>query len=222
MCDSALWDRMRDDLAARAPLTFGDLSRGATIEAMAQDVLAAAPGRFVAVGFSMGGYVAREIVRRVPARVAGLVLIATSSRADTPQRARHKAAALGRFESAPFDGVSRTSIAGALAPDREGDEALIDHIQAMGRRLGRETFLRQTALARVGDTDRLGTIACPTLVVAGEHDRLRDISQLRELNAGIAGSTLAVVPGSGHMVPLEAPQALAGLIAGWLGRALNE
>ena len=43
---------------------------------MAQRALADAPPSFVMVGFSMGGYVAREIVRAAPDRVSGLVLIA--------------------------------------------------------------------------------------------------------------------------------------------------
>jgi pimeloyl-ACP methyl ester carboxylesterase len=145
-----------------------------------------------------------------------LILIATSSRADAPQRAEHKKAALARLGDGPFDGVSRTSIAGALAPDRAGDEELIDHIQAMGRRLGRDAFVRQTGLARASDTARLGDIKCPTLIVAGEHDRLRGLAQLRELHDGIAGSTLTTIAGSGHIVPLEAPDALTAAIAAWL------
>ena len=55
MADAALWDAMTDDLAPFGSLVATDLSRGEDIETMAAAILADAPDRFVAVGFSMGG-----------------------------------------------------------------------------------------------------------------------------------------------------------------------
>ena len=62
----ALKDEMTDDLAPFGPLVATDLSRGEDIESMAAAILSDAPDRFVAVGFSMGGYVARELARIAP------------------------------------------------------------------------------------------------------------------------------------------------------------
>ena len=47
----------------------------------------------VPLGFQLGGYVAREVAGLAPDAVEALVLIATSSRAHTPDRAQRKAAA---------------------------------------------------------------------------------------------------------------------------------
>ena len=80
MADATLWDAMTDDLAPFGPLVATDLSRGEDIERMAASILSDAPERFVAVGFSMGGYVARELARIAPERVEALILIATSAR----------------------------------------------------------------------------------------------------------------------------------------------
>ena len=64
--------------------------------------------------------------------------------------------------------------------------------------------------------DRLGTIAVPTLVVAGEDDdRYADIA-LRTAAAVGRHATVGLVPGAGHSVHLEQPHRFVGLVRGWL------
>jgi pimeloyl-ACP methyl ester carboxylesterase len=86
----------------------------------------------------------------------------------------------------------------------------------MGARLGGEVFRRQSLLARQDERDSLHAIRCPTLVIAGAQDRLRSLDEARELHDGIPGSDFSVIEGTGHMIPLEAPERLAALIADWL------
>jgi len=81
---------------------------------MARHVLDQAPKRFVAVGLSMGGYVAREIARLAPNRVQSLVLIATSARADDPVEARRKAFAARNVDPDPFNGLSRGAVPSSI------------------------------------------------------------------------------------------------------------
>ncbi|TXM80597.1 alpha/beta hydrolase [Methylobacterium sp. WL122] len=71
-------------------------------------------------------------------------------------------------------------------------------------------------LLRVGDEGRLGAITCPALVIAAGRDRLRSVAESEELRDGIRGATMAVVAEAGHMLPIEAPDALAALILAWL------
>ena len=219
MADATLWDalkdEMTDDLAPFGPLVATDLSRGEDIESMAAAILADAPDRFVAVGFSMGGYVARELARMAPERVTALILIATSARGDTEELIRQRRSAL-KAPPRAFKGLSRPAIVSSLHPDLAGDEAMIARVRDMGLRLGGEVFHRQSAMARAGDLDRLGEIVQPTLIVAADADRLRGMDEAEELHRGIAGSTLVHVPDSGHMIPLEQPQALAKVMAEWL------
>ena len=122
MADATLWDAMTDDLAHFGPLVATDLSRGEDIESMAAAILSDAPDRFVAVGFSMGGYVARELARIAPDRVTALILIATSARGDTEDLIRQRRSAL---KAAPksFKGLSRPAIVSSLHPDLAADEA---------------------------------------------------------------------------------------------------
>ncbi|ALK95619.1 alpha/beta hydrolase [Massilia sp. WF1] len=218
MADETLWRDMEAPLARFAPLHYADLRHDSSIEAMARRALENAPPSFLLLGFSMGGYVARDIARLAPERVQALVLVATSTRPDTPALRQRKGAIGKAAPSIAFSGLSRTAVATSLHPKERDNEALIERVRAMGMRLGGEVFRRQSMLERPGDLDRLDEIRCPTLVVAAAQDQLRSLDEARELQAGIPGATLEVIEDSGHMIPIEAPQRLAGVIVPWLAR----
>jgi pimeloyl-ACP methyl ester carboxylesterase len=169
----------------------------------------------------MGSYVARDIARLAPDRVRALVLIATSTRPDTPALQRRKGAIGHAAPSIAFSGLSRTAVATSLHPKDRDNEALIERVRAMGTRLGGEVFRRQSMLERPGDLDRLIDICCPTLVVAAAQDQLRSLEEARELQAGIPGATLQIIEDSGHMIPIEAPERLAEAIVPWLEKYAN-
>src|SRR5881227_2674085 len=66
------------------PVTVANHIRDDQMSAIARRILAEAPPRFALAGHSMGGYIAFEIMRQAPDRVAKLALINTQARADTP------------------------------------------------------------------------------------------------------------------------------------------
>src|SRR5436305_414634 len=58
---------------------------------------------------------------------------------------------------------------------------------------------------------RLGALSMPVTLVAGERDaKYRDLAE--RLRAGLPDARVAVVPGAGHAVHLEAPGSVVGLI----------
>jgi len=219
MADETLWNDMTPALARFGPVQHADLRHDRSVEAMARRSLAAAPASFLLIAFSMGGYVARDIARLAPAygkRVEALVLIATSTRPDTPAMRQRKGAVGNAAPTIAFSGLSRIAVASSLHPKEKHNEAMIERVRAMGVRLGGEVFRRQSVLERPGDIDRLGEIACPTLVVAAAQDQLRSLEEAEELQAGIPDASLVVVEESGHMIPIEAPQRLLELLVPWL------
>jgi pimeloyl-ACP methyl ester carboxylesterase len=218
MADETLWRDLEAPLARFAPLHHADLRHDSSIEAMARRALESAPSSFLLVGFSMGGYVARDIARLAPERVRALVLIATSTRPDTPAVRQRKGAIGNAAPSIAFSGLSRTAVATSLHPKDRDNEVLIERVRAMGTRLGGEVFRRQSMLERPGDLDRLIDIRCPTLVVAAAQDQLRSLEEARELQAGIPGAALELIEDTGHMIPIEAPQRLAEVIVPWLAQ----
>ena len=142
-----------------------DTSKDVSIENMAARAISALSGPAIIVGFSMGGYVAREIVYQAPERVKGLALVATSSLGDDPARVRTPVEATG------FRQLSRASVARSLHPDHRSKE-LIARVQQMSHRLGGTVFSQQSRMTRQEDTGRLGEIRCPTLIVAGAQLRM--------------------------------------------------
>ncbi|WP_065372999.1 alpha/beta fold hydrolase [Ensifer adhaerens] len=218
MLDADLWRHVVPALGEFGPATYADLSQDSSISAMARRALGEAPSKFVLVGFSMGGYVAREIVRQAAERVTALVLIATSARGDSDVELQRKKAIAGQTGCAVFKGLSRTAVLSSLHPDNAERVDIVARIQAAGQRLGGDVFRRQSLIDRRDERDDLKTIRCPTLVIAGEQDRLRSRTEALELQQGIAGSGFEVIENTGHMVPMEAPQPLATVMWEWLER----
>jgi pimeloyl-ACP methyl ester carboxylesterase len=214
MLDADLWTDTHVALDEVGPVLCADFSQGDSIEAFAEQLLEdALPGPFLLIGFSMGGYVAREAQRRAPERVPAMVMCGTSARGDGALQARRQASA-GAKSAKAFTGLSRNAILRAFATD-DAEPGLVERVREMGDELGGEVFMRQSNLHRAGDIDRLGEIACPTLVIAGEKDRLRSIEESRELAQGIPGATMQIIEGAGHMMPMEAPERLSRMIIDW-------
>ncbi|RDL46478.1 Pimeloyl-[acyl-carrier protein] methyl ester esterase [Ensifer sp. M14] len=218
MLDADLWRDVEPALTEFGPLLHADLSQDSTIVEMAYRALSAASPEFVLVGFSMGGYVAREIVRQAPERVTALVLIATSARGDSEIQVQRKAAIAMQKDVSGFKSLSASAVASSLHPNNAGRSDFIARIQEMGHRLGGETFRRQSLLERRDERDGLGAIKTPTLVIAGEQDKLRSRMEVLELHQGLVGSAFETIENTGHMIPLEEPHRLAEIIRHWLSR----
>lgn len=216
MCDRHLWDDAKKDLEDLGALHFGDLTMDRSFDAMARRVLDEAPDRFSLVGFSMGGFVAREIALMAPERVERLALLNTSARGDSPEHAARKAGLAKAAEGRGFRGLSRHSILSSLHPDRRSDDTLVDRIREMADRIGKEGFVNQIGVARHDGHDSLGDITCPTLVAWCRQDELRSLDEARELSDGIPGARLKIVEDCGHMLPMEAPEQMVILLKDWL------
>lgn len=218
MADGGLWDHQARHLAELAPITVADLTRHDSLGGMAEAVLAAAPPRFALAGLSMGGYLAFEILRRAPGRVARLALLDTSARPDTPeqQERRHRFMAMG--ERGELDAVMQAYMPVFVHPDRLSDPVLVGGLMAMARRIGGDGFLNQqkAMLGRPNSRDGLAAIAAPTLVLCGRQDGLTPLAVHEEMATAIPGARLVVVEDSGHMTPLEQPQAVTAVLRYWL------
>jgi pimeloyl-ACP methyl ester carboxylesterase len=216
MLNEALWDDMRDDLASLGQLHFGDLGRDNSLAAMAERILQEAPDQFVLFGFSMGGFVAQTIALMAPERVLGLGLLNTSSR---PQNAQESAATLAQLtlaERTPFKGLTSRALASSLHPDRATDTVLLQRLQAMALSNGKDVFLRQLSTLRDGSYADLHRIACPTLIVGSDADRLRTVEESEEMAKRIPEARFDIVRNCGHMTPMEQPQVLFRIIRDWL------
>jgi|TARA_R110002124_G_scaffold65102_1_gene178196 pimeloyl-ACP methyl ester carboxylesterase len=217
MTDQALWSRMAPGLAELGTCTFADLSRTDDLEVTARDLLKNAPDRFILIGFSLGGFVAREIVRLAPERVSGLVLMNSSARPPRPEIAKRNAFLIGHTKERGFRGLSTEAVKKAFHPNRRDDEGLIQEVKDMALRMGADAFIRQLSIARRDGRPDLAAIACPALVIWARQDELRSMTESQEMADAIPGARFEIIEDCGHMTPMEAPDAVLDVIASWLG-----
>jgi pimeloyl-ACP methyl ester carboxylesterase len=218
--DARLWQHQIAGLADIAQPHVGDVAGADRLPVIASSVLRSVPApRFALVGFSMGGYVALEIMRQSPERVSALVLVDTSARPDTPQATarRHEQLALAERD---FDGVVEALRWQIVHPDLADDPVLAETFRAMARRVGPAGFVRQqqAIIARPDSRPDLRDIACPTTVICGRDDPVTPVEVHEELRDGIAGAQLVVIGTCGHLSPLERAPEVTGALRAFLDR----
>lgn len=218
LCDGALWQHQSQALADIAQVSVADLTSQETIGAMASQVLAEAPEQFALAGLSMGGYVALEIIRQAPERVARLALVDTNARADSPQQSADRWALIGLARSGEFKGVTRRLLPLLVHRERVNDEPLANAIFAMAERVGRDAFIRQqrAIMGRPDSRRDLGLIHCPTVVLCGRQDLLTPLAMATEMAEKIPRAVLVAIEECGHLAALEQPQAVSAVLRYWL------
>jgi pimeloyl-ACP methyl ester carboxylesterase len=217
-CSARLYVEQIPPLWRFGPVTVADHTRDDTIAAIARRILAAAPPRFALAGLSMGGYIAFEMVRQAPQRVAKLALLDTGARPEAPERTAVRKPLIDLASSGRFAEITDLQFPLLVHESRHGDAALKAAVRAMNQEIGAEAYLRQQQ-AIVGRADArpmLATIKCPTLVLVGDSDGLTPPALAREMAAGIHGSRLVVVPECGHLATMERPQAVNKAMVEWM------
>lgn len=124
---------------------------------------------------------------------------------------------LGPFEAIVASHL-RTAVSRPLAP--EAQEAYLS--QWRGEE-GQRAYLRKDAQLAEEDTralePRLASISIPVRILWGEEDAWLDPALGERLRRGIPGSELELVPGAGHFVMEDAPEAVAAELSRFFGAA---
>lgn len=167
-------------------------------------------GDLCLVGHSLGSAIALRLAVDYPALVRWLVLIGAGARlrvlpALLEGAQRDQAAAMRRLVTlgfAPEHAAQADAYYTALRPTAPGmlyrDLSACDGFDMMGE---------------------LGRVAQPALILVGEDDRLTPAKYAQFLAAHLSATRLVAVPGAGHYLPAEAPQAVADAIRSWLAES---
>ncbi|MBT3809480.1 MAG: alpha/beta hydrolase, partial [Rhodospirillaceae bacterium] len=139
ICDQEVWAYPRAYLSEVATISYAPADETDTMQGLAEAVLDSAPKTFAIAGFSMGGYVALEVLRQAPERVERIALLDTSSRADTPEKAAGREAAIADCEEDRFEDLLDRFVPQLLHPDRHEDP-LFARVRNMGARVGPDLF----------------------------------------------------------------------------------
>jgi pimeloyl-ACP methyl ester carboxylesterase len=169
-------------------------------------------------GHSMGGRVALEFYRLAPHRVRRLALVSTGLHPLGPNERASRSALQQIGHDQGFAALVDHWLAPMVAEANRAVPAIYGPLHAMCLSKGQAMFDAQiTALLDRPDvTGLLPQITCPTLVLTGELDGWAPPTQHEDIARAIAPSELVIVPGAGHMVQFEAPEAVNAAIARWL------
>jgi pimeloyl-ACP methyl ester carboxylesterase len=200
------------------PVMVANHIRDDSMAGIARRILKEAPPRFALAGHSMGGYIAFEIMRQAPERVAKLALINTQARPDTPEATARRRGMIARARNGEYRGVLAELFPGFVHPSRRDDAGLRQLVYDMGDDVGLEAFIRQqtAVMSRPDSRPTLAWIKCPTLVLTGDEDHTIPNSLSMEMADGIPGAKLVILPDCGHLPQLEQPKATADALVEWL------
>jgi pimeloyl-ACP methyl ester carboxylesterase len=220
---SRTWERVASRLTDRYRIVASDHRGWGESEAPAEgyriaDLAADAEGviatlgleRYILVGHSMGGKVAQLIASRRPGGLRGLVLVAPSPPSPMLLTDEQRATLSGAYQS------------------RESVEFVIDHVltakplDAACREQVVEDSLKGAPQAKAAwpnvamredITAAVTSIDVPTIVISGELDQVDRVATLQtELLPRIPHAAMHILPGTGHLSPLEAPNEVARII----------
>lgn len=200
------------------PVTVANHIRDDTMGAIARRILAEAPPRFALAGHSMGGYIAFEIMRQAPGRVAKLALINTQARPDTPEATTRRRGQIARAQAGEYHAVLDDLFPAFVHPSRREVASLRQLVRDMGDDIGSEAFVRQQTaiISRPDSRPMLAWIKCPTLVLTGDQDNTIPNLLSKEMADGIPGAKLTILPDCGHLPQPEQPEATAAALVEWL------
>lgn len=216
LCDASMWRAQAEALEDICVPQVIELGGFDSISAMADHVLEHAKEHsFALAGFSLGGFVALEVVRRAPIRVNRLALLGTSARPDKAENAPRRLANIASFQedADPLLRAFAELTHGPATPD-DVSAAVI----ASMRRHGPASYAshQQAMMTRPDARLHVPGVTCPTLVLCGSEDRATPAEGNREIAEAISGARYVELAGVGHMVTLEAPDAVSAAMRDWM------
>jgi 3-oxoadipate enol-lactonase len=221
-----MWRALDADAAAITPEFPGFGGAPATVDASldgfadetAEAIRTEGSGPAIAVGVSMGGYVAQSLAVRHPDVVAGLVLANTRADADDADGRRARDSAVDAIRIDGLDAYLAGLIPRLLSPDADVD--VWQRVEAIASRQDPEAVC--SALEALRDRpDRTGDLAritVPTRVVVGADDAITPRAAADALTAAIADAEQRVLERCGHLSAIERPDAFAAVVRDLLER----
>ncbi len=231
--DHSMWRYQIEEFAPHCRVIAPDL-RGfgksgvtpgtVTMEKLADDLIALLDAlhiqdRVIFCGLSMGGYVGWQFARKYQDRLLALVACDTRVAADTSDQAANRRQLAERVMSEGPGVAADAMLPKLFSPaahqhrpeliEQTRQVIVANHPQGIAATLG-------GMAVRADVTDLLPQIEVPTLVVVGELDEISTPDEMEAIAEALPNSAWVVVPGAGHMSPLENPEVFNKALAGYI------
>jgi pimeloyl-ACP methyl ester carboxylesterase len=173
----------------------------------------------ILAGLSMGGYIALRAVERNEEIFKALILFDTRADSDTNLVKLKRAAGIKQIDTEGLgsfiDGFIPNCFSSNFRNTKQYEEILNS-----SKRLN-PIGVKGCLLAMQGRTstrEYLSNISIPTLVLCGEFDALTPVDEMRAMSEKIHGSNFIVVPGAGHLTPVEQPESINAILKSFIGQ----
>lgn len=160
------------------------------------------------VGFGMGGRIALEMAMRHPSKVKSLVLCSSASKVTPFEKDALQALRAAIVNGAGREELAKHEVNWTLSPRFSEDKKVAEGVARVRMAKMSDTsdqaFLRQIDAVLDYDADaRLHEVRCPTLVIAGNRDRLVPPEYQRKMAEAMPQASFVAVDAA-HMVLVEA------------------
>ncbi len=194
-----------------------------SLDVMADRVLTALDDRgvtqFAVAGLSMGGYVVMALLRQVPDRIRAIALVDTKMSADPPEARTGRLVVADRVVA----DQSTESLVATMVPNLLGATTLAQRpvVEATVAQWIREadpagvSWAQRAMAARPDSAADLAAFRGSALVLAGNEDVISPPAEQQSMAHTIPNAALVLLPGSGHLSAVEAPDAVAQALAHW-------
>ena len=176
------------------------------------------------VAASMGGYLTFEIIRRHPDVLGPLVLVATRPKSDDvdtwEKRTQQQDALAGGEDLAT---LAKGMVDGLLSQASLDRPELVDYVLALMQHNLPEGWIAalEAMKNRPDAMSALRGLPQPTLVVAGELDRVTPLSESTLISRLVDDGELVIIPDSSHLPSLENPTKFNEVLRAFLTKTGN-
>lgn len=188
-----------------------------SLDGMVTSVLNSELPKFSLAGHSLGGWVAQAVAAKAPERIEKLILMDTWTR-EKPDGSERLKLMAERIQNGELEKMAEEHRELILHPLSRQNPKIVSTLQRIQASMPKQGYLNQLhAMLKDPDITQLArAVAAPTLVIRGADDPLFDFDDTLFIKQTIAHAKMTVVEQSGHVTPLEQPQAITALLRLWL------
>ena len=215
LCDATLFLNQVHHLQSDADFFIPDAGTADNVVDRAAEILEKAPSRFAL------GYIAFEIMRQAPERVLSLLLMDTTAAPDAPEKSEKRRKLIELAEKNGIESVVPFVLTSVVAPEYAQLPQLQRFFTFMAQSVGTQAFKRAQNIisGRPDSRPFLQNIDAPCVVIGGGKDAVTPPDSLKALANAIPNARHTVIENSGHLPPLENPDAVTAVMKSWLNDA---
>ncbi|MCT2305862.1 alpha/beta fold hydrolase, partial [Dietzia cinnamea] len=218
--DAQMWAPVIGALPDGLSATALDLPAVADLDALVDEVAEQVAASSVVVGHSLGGVVAMHLAERRPELLVGLVLVTAPVGAEDPEAAAARADRAAGLSQEEYEEIALDGMEAVYYGDRGHDPQVRAERLRAARVYGTGRFAAHSVAigSRPDRWNFPATASCPVLIVGASDDQVVPTDEQREWAERNAAPhvTYVEIPETGHMLPVEAPGQLAGVLSDWL------